>query len=436
MPERKGTADRIATDGPQSGSGVLLWVLWLTYGSFYFCRTNIAAAVPGIKEELLLHGAVDPERINTEIGWILASLKLTYGLGQFINGQLAERISPRKLLAVGMLGSAALNVAFGFGTGFYFLLFIWASNGYVQALGWTPTMRVAANWIPPSQRGRAIGLIGTGYQVTAALTYVVAGTAAEHFGWRAAMFIPAALLTASAIHMLALLRDDPESPVSQPTDTGRPLSTERPKNAWQRNLALTLTNPQLWLLAFALGLLNSNRYGFLDWGLQHMLSVQDSGLGRAALKYAVLPLGGIAGALVGGWATDRFFGGRRAPVIFALLTALGLLTIGYNSAVHAGTAMTLCVLTLVGFCLYGAQVLLVGTAPVDLARRGTAAAAVGFVNFMGYMGATAGDVMTGRLVDAYSWPIAVNFWAGCAFAAAVCVVGLWGSTAQDSARAT
>jgi len=34
-------------------------------------------------------------------------------------------------------------------------------------------------------------------------------------------------------------------------------------------------------------------------------------------------------------------------------------------------------------------VLLVGTFPVDLARRGTAAAAVGFVNFMGYMGAAA-----------------------------------------------
>ena len=24
-----------------------VWTLWLTYGAFYFCRTNISAAVPG-----------------------------------------------------------------------------------------------------------------------------------------------------------------------------------------------------------------------------------------------------------------------------------------------------------------------------------------------------------------------------------------------------
>jgi sugar phosphate permease len=32
-------------------------MLWLTYGAFYFCRTNISAAVPGIKAELGLSNA-------------------------------------------------------------------------------------------------------------------------------------------------------------------------------------------------------------------------------------------------------------------------------------------------------------------------------------------------------------------------------------------
>ena len=34
-----------------SNEGLVLWVLWLTYGSFYFCRTNISAAIPGIEAE-------------------------------------------------------------------------------------------------------------------------------------------------------------------------------------------------------------------------------------------------------------------------------------------------------------------------------------------------------------------------------------------------
>src|SRR5829696_7959027 len=34
-----------------SGEATVLWVIWLTYGSFYFCRQNIAVAVPGLKDE-------------------------------------------------------------------------------------------------------------------------------------------------------------------------------------------------------------------------------------------------------------------------------------------------------------------------------------------------------------------------------------------------
>ena len=151
--------------------GGVLWVLWLTYGSFYFCRNNLAVALPGIQSEL--------GYTKSELGTVLMALKLTYGMGQFINGQLAERVPARRLLALGMLGSAALNVVFGFATGLYFLLFIWACNGYCQALGWTPCVRVAANWFPAHRRGRAIGILGTSYQAMAAITYVIAGASVD-----------------------------------------------------------------------------------------------------------------------------------------------------------------------------------------------------------------------------------------------------------------
>src|SRR5204863_6859260 len=117
-----------------------------------------------------------------------------------------------------------LNVLFGFATGLYFLTFIWACNGYVQALGWTPTMRVAANWFAPLQRGRAIGIIGTGYQLCWALTFVVAGWAADKFGWRGALYVPAGLLAASALHMLATLGETPPN-LSAHSTLASPAST-------------------------------------------------------------------------------------------------------------------------------------------------------------------------------------------------------------------
>jgi len=148
-------------------------------GSFYFCRNNLGVALPGIQAEL--------GYTKSQLGTVLMALKLAYGLGQFINGQMAEHWKPRKLLATGLLASAALNVIFGWATALYFLTFVWACNGYVQALGWPSSMRVAANWFPALQRGRAIGIIGTGYQLCGALTFVVAGWTAQKFGWRGAL---------------------------------------------------------------------------------------------------------------------------------------------------------------------------------------------------------------------------------------------------------
>ena len=127
------------------------------------------------------------------------------------------------------------------------------------------------------------------------------------------------------------------------------------------------------------------------------------------MQFFVIAIGAAAGSYLAGWATDRFFGSRRAPVICILMAALGALSFVYDSVVRESAAGTMVLLVVIGFCIYGPQVLLVGTAPADLAHRGTSAAAAGFVNFMGYMGAATGDVVTGyysspRHTAAGRWP--------------------------------
>ena len=426
--------------GPLPGENRVIWIVWWTYGAFYFCRTNISTAVaanPGLGTSISEGGL---ELTSEEIGWILASLKLSYALGQLVNGQLSERLPPRVLLAIGMFGSAALNILFGLSTGFYFLLFIWACNGYCQSLGWTPCVRVVSNWIPVLRRGRAIGIIGTGYQITLGLTFLIASQAAEHWGWRYAFYIPAAILVAAGCVMLFFLRESPEDHPLHRDHPHPPLSDTNQQHSFVDNLILTLTNPALWLMGLSLGLLNACRYGFLDWGLKHLTEVQRSTVGKEGLKFVVLAGGAVAGSYLAGWATDRFFGSRRGPVICLLLILLGGLTLLYEKVAPQSNTGTIILLFFIGFCIYGPQVLLVGTAPADLARRGTSAAAAGFVNFMGYLGAALGDVVTGYVSPEKTpdglppppeaWQTAIYLWAGWAFLAAIASALLWNTTAH------
>ena len=100
------------------GNNQVMWAVWYTYGAFYFCRNNISAVVPGLKESVENGGL---GFTAFQIGLILGGTKIAYAAGQLINGQLSERLSARKMLAIGMLGTAALNVVFGFSTALYFL---------------------------------------------------------------------------------------------------------------------------------------------------------------------------------------------------------------------------------------------------------------------------------------------------------------------------
>lgn len=430
-----------ATSTPQpllSGENQVIWTLWLTYGAFYFCRTNLAVALPGIEQEFGFD--------KVQMGIVLLSLKVTYGIGQFLNGQLAERFSPRAMLSVGMIASAALNIAFGFGTALYFFLFVWAMNGYCQSLGWTPCVRVLGNWVPVARRGKAMGIVGTGYQLTAGLTFVVAGVAVSLLGWRGAVWVPPAILLTAAVVMLLFLKETPDDHEDAPWDSYH--SPSKQPRSFLRNVQLTLSNPALWLLALSLGLLNACRYGFIDWGVSHLYSIEserlavtgsssaastaealDSAVFSSAIKYAILPIGGILGSLWAGWASDQYFGSRRAPVTCGLLVVLGLLTIAYDTVARVSFMGTLLMLLAIGFTIYGPQVLLVGTAPADLAKEGTAAAAAGFVNCMGYFGAALfGDLLTGHLAEHYGWKVAISVWAAWAFLAAGLVALLWNKT--------
>lgn len=444
----------LSVSGKLSGENQMLWTVWLTYGAFYFCRNNLSVALPGIEAEL----GYD----KLQMGIVLLSLKIAYGAGQFINGQLSEQLPPRVMLAAGMFLSAVLNVVFSFGTALYFFLFVWAINGYCQSLGWTPCVRVIGNWIPVHRRGKAIGFVGTGYQLTAGLTYAASGAAVLLFGWRGAMFVPPAILVTAAVIMLLFLRESPPQTVTG--SAGGDTNLERRGN-FVENMKITLSNPALWILALSLGMLNACRYGFLDWGVSHLYEIEeqriqeslaagvsadtnwlDEVLGqmpawigqdakstfKAAIKYAILPLGGLLGSLIAGWATDRFFGSRRAPVICGLLVTLGCLTLAYDTVARTSFAGTMVLLLFVGFAIYGPQVLLVGTAPADLARRGTSAAAAGFVNCVGYFGAAIlGDLLTGFLVKHFGWQLAIYAWAGWAFLAAILVSRLWNASGKD-----
>jgi sugar phosphate permease len=436
-----------APEEPTAGARAqTLFVLWVTYASFYLCRVNVGPAVLSIRREL----GFTP----FQIGLLLGAFKAGYAFGQLVNGQLTERFGPKRLLSIGMLGSSAValliatapllaktvggplsSVATTLGLAaaanpvlatMYFLAFV---NGIFQAGGWPPCVKVAANWFPARRRGRIMGILGTSYTVGSAIVIVLVGAVLRlaNDAWQVAFIVPAILLALSFVHTHLRLRESPGASVGaqslmHPPPTRLPLGEA---------LGATLGNPRIWILAFGLFGVDAVRYGFLDWAPGHLAEVHHSSALSAALKTSVFPLAGALGTLSAGWLTDRYFQSRRAPVCAMLLLALGGLTLVYRVVVNFGAVPTVICLALTGFSLFGAHILLVGAAAQDFARKGATAAAAGFVDCMGHVGAVSADVVTGSFLTRYGWGAAITWWACAAFAAAVPVATLWRARPAD-----
>ena len=58
---------------------------------------------------------------------------IAYGCSKFVSGVLGARSSPRVMLAGGLMATALINVAFGFGSSMVWFSCFWALNGILQA---------------------------------------------------------------------------------------------------------------------------------------------------------------------------------------------------------------------------------------------------------------------------------------------------------------
>ena len=419
------------------------------YALYYFVRVNISVPLESMGREL--HYSKEQLGTITTIGGV------TYGISKFINGILGDHANPRFFMAIGLIGCAVMNLFFGFSSALLFFGVFWFCNNYFQGMGFPPCAKSMAYWFSPRERASTFGIWHASHMIGAAFVGALTGYLDQYLGWRSCFFIPAGLATIGAIIVLVFLRDTPGSlglppvevykgeerpeelaaelkePVVEPEE-GVVYGTDEPAMSyWQIVWKYILLSPYMWLISFANLAVYVLRYAQITWGPTFLQETKGFSKVQAGWLFFGSEMGGLCGALAGGFLADKLFRGRAGRVcVIAMVCYAGAIEVfrfaPRSAPLLAGTAFVL-----MGFLLYVPQMLIAAMA-MNLGTKRASAAAVGLTGIIGYASTIITGWGIGKLVDTRGWGAAFQMMLGCATITLVLMAFTWNVGAHPHAK--
>jgi len=162
-----------------------------------------------------------------------------------------------------------------------------------------------------------------------------------------------------------------------------------------------------------------------------MFEEQGATISLAAYKAIAFPVAGGLGAIFAGWASDKIFKHRRAPVAFIMLVLLAICCFLYRVIPGNNWVVSLIILMFIGFFTFGPHILIVAAIPADFGSRKAASSVTGFIDAMGYLGASLTGLGTGYLIEKFSWNAGFYFWIFGAIFAAIMTLFIWNYTGKE-----
>lgn len=166
----------------RTAPNLIFWVCYVAYTAIYLSRVNLTMAAPALKETALLDAA--------QIGVLGGVFSVIYAFGRMFNGWLSDRLSPRRMIPVGLLLCGAANLLVGLLPPYPAFLLLWGINAYAQSMLWSSNLRLLAALHDEEEAQRRASWLITSVSAGNLAGILLSGHLVSDLGVRWAFLVP------------------------------------------------------------------------------------------------------------------------------------------------------------------------------------------------------------------------------------------------------
>ena len=371
----------------------LLIACFSAYTAAYISRCNLSPSLDAIAAAFGIGAA--------QAGLLPTCFAIPYAAGQVISGLLADRFPAPRLMLIGLLGSAAVNLAFSCCPYFPLLAALWFVNGLFQSMIWTPIMRVLAVHFRDEVRGHAAFFMSLTLIFGYLLAWALSGLLTTLFDWRVAFLVSGLVTVAVAVPSVLGLKGADVSFQARPKEqTGE-------RRAPIRQLLLGTNLMLLMVCCFANGYV---RDSITYWAAKLLMDTQGIDLGSAVGIILIIPCVNFLGIRMGQKAYQRTGSNLylSSGILFSVCTVL---CVALGPVARGSFVGCVVILVLISAMCYGLNPLLTTLMPMLYCHLNRVALAAGILDAMIYVGSAFSGVFAGFLSDRFGWEAVFLSWA-------------------------
>jgi len=375
---------------------LLTLLFTVTYMVSYMTRVNYGTIVSEMERDLQISKSL--------LSMALTGSFITYGAGQVISGLCGDRISPKKLIALGLGLTVSMNLLIPVCRGPYQMLAVWCVNGFAQAFMWPPLVRTMAMQLPEEDYKKSMVIVSWGSSVGTVSLYLLSPALISVFGWRSVFLFSAACGIAMLVVWLKACPNVATEPKTQRSSGGR-----------KGSVKMLFTPLMLGIMA-SIALQGMLRDGVTTWTPSYISETYQMSNLVAILSGVILPLFSIPSTRL---ASDMYRKRLTNPVLCAgVLFGVGMISAALLLVCSGRSAVvSIILLALLTGCMHGVNLMLISMLPAYFKRFGNVSTVSGFLNACAYVGSAISTYGIALISERLGWNWNLLTWLG------ICVAG-------------